>query len=83
MTYVLKRLDGGILSYQEKIIKPEPAIYRLLMERYGLRAQECVFLDDTPQNVEEAVRQGMAGIVFRSREQAVKELQKFGVTTVL
>ena len=79
----LPLMDGGILSYQEKIIKPEPAIYRLLMERYGLRAQECVFLDDTPQNVEEAVRQGMAGIVFRSREQAVKELQKFGVTTVL
>lgn len=79
----LPLMDGGILSYQEKIIKPEPAIYRLLLERYGLKAQECVFLDDTPKNVEEAVRQGMAGIIFHSREQAVKELQKLGVTTVL
>lgn len=79
----LPLMDGGILSYQEKIIKPDPAIYRLLLERYGLKAQECVFLDDTPKNVEEAIRQGMAGIVFRSKEQAVEELHKLGVATVL
>ena len=75
----LPLMDGGILSYQEKLIKPDPAIYRLLLERYGLKASECVFLDDTPKNVEEAVRQGMAGIVFRDREQAVGELQRLGV----
>ena len=75
----LPLMDGGILSYQERLIKPDPAIYRLLLERYGLRASECVFLDDTPKNVEEAVRQGMAGIVFRDREQAVGELQSLGV----
>lgn len=75
----LPLMDGGILSYQEKLIKPDPAIYRLLLERYGLKASECVFLDDTPKNVEEAVRQGMAGIVFRSREQAAEELRGLGV----
>ncbi|MBD5530283.1 MAG: HAD family phosphatase [Lachnospiraceae bacterium] len=75
----LPLMDGGILSYQERLIKPDPAIYRLLLERYGLKASECVFLDDTPKNVEEAVRQGMAGIVFRDREQAVGELQSLGV----
>lgn len=79
----LPLMDGGILSYQERIVKPASAIYQLLLERYGLKAQECVFLDDTPKNVEEAVRQGMAGIVFHSREQAVEELQKLGVATVL
>lgn len=75
----LPLMDGGILSYQERLIKPDPAIYRLLLERYGLRASECVFLDDTQKNVEEAVRQGMAGIVFRDREQAVEELRGLGV----
>lgn len=75
----LPLMDGGILSYQEKLIKPDPAIYRLLLERYGLKASECVFLDDTPVNVGEAVRQGMAGIVFQSREQAAEELRKLGV----
>lgn len=75
----LPLMDGGILSYQEKLIKPDPAIYQLLLKRYGLKASECVFLDDTPQNVEEAVRQGMAGIVFQSREQAAEELRGLGV----
>lgn len=75
----LPLMDGGILSYQEKLIKPDPAIYQLLLKRYGLKASECVFLDDTPKNVEEAVRQGMAGIVFQSREQAAEELRVLGV----
>ncbi len=75
----LPLMDGGVFSYEEKLIKPDPAIYRLLLERYGLQAGECVFLDDTPRNVEEALRQGMAGIVFCGREQAVEELGKLGV----
>lgn len=75
----LPLMDGGILSYQEKLIKPDPAIYRLLLERYGLEAGESVFLDDTLRNVEEARRQGMAGIVFRSREKAAEELRGLGV----
>ncbi len=75
----LPLMDGGILSYQEKLIKPDPAIYQLLLRRYGLKAEECVFLDDTKKNVEEAVRQGMAGIVFYSRELAVEKLRRLGV----
>ncbi len=75
----LPLMDGGILSYQEKLIKPDPAIYQLLLRRYGLKAEECVFLDDTKKNVEEAVRQGMEGIVFYSRELAVEKLRGLGV----
>lgn len=75
----LPLMDGGILSYREKLIKPEPAIYRLLLERYGLEAGESVFLDDTQKNVDEAVRQGMAGILFRNQAQAIEELRKLGV----
>lgn len=75
----LPLMDGGILSYQEKLIKPEPAIYQLLLERYELEPGECVFLDDTPKNVDEAVRQGMAGILFRNQAQAIEELRKLGV----
>ncbi len=75
----LPLMDGGILSYQEKLIKPDPAIYRLLLDRYGLEAKECVFLDDTERNVEAAIRQVMAGILFLSREQALEELRGLGV----
>ncbi|MDE7222888.1 MAG: HAD family phosphatase [Acetatifactor sp.] len=75
----LPLMDGGILSYQEKLVKPDPAIYRLLLERYGLKAGECVFLDDTPKNIEGAIRQGIAGILFRDQAQAIGELRALGV----
>lgn len=71
--------DGGILSYREKVIKPDRAIYELLLSRYGLKAQECVFLDDTLKNVEAARACGFYGIRFQSREQAEEELRGLGI----
>lgn len=68
--------DGGILSYRDKVIKPDEKIYRLLLSRYGLKAEECVFLDDMPRNVEAAQKLGFYGIIFRTKEQAEEELQK-------
>ena len=67
--------DGGILSYQEKLVKPDPEIYRRLLSRYSLEAQESVFLDDTAMNVEAAERLGIHGICFRTKEQAEEELR--------
>ncbi len=68
--------DGGILSYQDKVIKPDEEIYRLMLSRFGLKAEECVFLDDTPRNVEAARKLGFYGICFHTREQAEEELGK-------
>lgn len=75
----LPYMDGGILSYRDRLIKPAKEIYELLLSRYGLKAQECVFLDDTPINVEAAKKLGFEGIVFRTKEQAEKELRALGV----
>ena len=72
-------MDGGILSYRVQVIKPDPKIYQLLLERYGLQARECVFLDDSAVNVEAARAEGFAGIVFQTKEQAEKELRLLGV----
>lgn len=72
-------MDGGILSWKDKLIKPDPKIYQLLLERFGLVAEESVFIDDLPENVQGAVDQGMHGIVFETREQVVEELKKLGV----
>ncbi len=71
--------DGGILSYQDHVIKPQPEIYDLLMERYGLVLEECVFMDDTLVNVEAAQKAGIHGIHFRDKEQAEKELHDLGI----
>ena len=75
----LPGMDGGILSYREKLTKPEPVIYQLLLNKYGLLAEECVFLDDTEKNIKGAEAEGIHGILFRSREQEVEELKKLGV----
>ena len=71
--------DGGILSYQDKIIKPDEGIYKLLLSRFGLKAEECVFLDDTPRNVEAAKRLGFHVIHFQTKEQAEVKLRELGV----
>lgn len=71
--------DGGILSYLDKVIKPEKEIYDLLLSRYELKAEECVFLDDTLKNVEAARKYGFYGICFKTKEQAEEELKAFGV----
>ena len=53
----LPEMEGGILSYKDQLIKPEPEIYQLLLKRYGLKADESVFLDDTLVNVKAAEEQ--------------------------
>ena len=75
----LPYMDGGILSYKEKVIKPQPEIYQRLIDRYGLIPEECVFLDDTLPNVVAAREMGMHAIHFKDREQALDELRGFGV----
>lgn len=72
----LKELDGGILSYTVQQIKPNKEIYQILMERYGLKAEESVFLDDSSANIETAKTLGMQGILVTSQEQAVRALRK-------
>ncbi len=71
--------DGGILSYQEKVIKPDLEIYRRLLTRYSLKEDESVFLDDTVANIEAARALGIHGICFQTKDQAEEELRGLGV----
>ena len=58
------------------MIKPEPEIYHYLLDTYGLKPEECVFIDDLKENIHSAVNLGIAGIVFTSYEQVREELDK-------
>ncbi|MCQ2497274.1 MAG: HAD family phosphatase [Lachnospiraceae bacterium] len=69
-------MDGGILSYKEKMVKPNPEIYKRLLEKCGIKAEESIFIDDTVVNIEEAERQGIHGVVFKSHEQAIADAEK-------
>jgi putative hydrolase of the HAD superfamily len=55
--------------------KPEPEIYALTLERLGLPAGACVFVDDLERNVEAAREAGMHGIVYGHTAQAIAELE--------
>ena len=70
----LRLLDGVVVSGEEKVIKPAPRIYRILLDRYGLKAEESVFIDDSPANVEAARQLGFRGIVFDDAGRASAQL---------
>ena len=57
--------DGGVASFEVHINKPDPRIYKALLEKYHLKAQESVFIDDRLDNVQAAFRLGFAGIQMK------------------
>lgn len=75
-----KLMDGAPISAEVKLLKPDPQIYRAFLHKFALRPEECVFIDDTPINVEGALYENMAGIVFNMDVAALAEsLHALGV----
>lgn len=72
---VLDELDGAVLSFQEKLIKPYPEIYKLILSRYNITPENAVFIDDKAENVEAARALGIHGIVFKGKEDAERQLE--------
>ena len=75
----LSKGDGAVLSYKVKLIKPDEAIYRYLLEEYDINPTEAVFIDDTLVNVEAAKKVSLNAIRFTDRETVQEELRKIGV----
>ena len=75
----VKKADGAVISYQVGLIKPDPAIYRLLLDKYDIDPKEAVFIDDNKDNIEAAKQFGLSTILFTSREDADKKLYELGV----
>ncbi len=76
---VFRYFDGFVISAREKLLKPDPVLYRRLLNRYGLKAEECLFIDDLPENVEGAARAGIAGYRFTGAEELKKYLERSGI----
>ena len=57
--------DGRIVSADWKLLKPQMEIYQVLLRQFGLRAEECFFIDDNLLNVEAAVDLGFSAAVFQ------------------
>jgi 2-haloacid dehalogenase len=76
---MLTELDGVVVSGVEKLVKPDPAIFRLLSERFDLDPARSVFVDDVARNVDAAVACGFEGIVYSDAPQVRAELRALGL----
>lgn len=74
-----KLFDGMIISCYVDFIKPEIEIYKLLLEKYSLKANECVFIDDSKNNTEAAEKIGITSITYKSHQQLLDQLTKFNL----
>jgi 2-haloacid dehalogenase len=78
----LRWFEGTVVSSDEGIIKPDPRIFELLLERYGLEAGSTLLIDDSARNIEAARALGMATIHFQSPEALREALEQAGVLSI-
>ncbi len=82
MGHVLKehhlraRFDELVFSNEVGLVKPDREIYKLIMQRMNTCPEECIFVDDSQENIAAAETLGMKGIHFLSPEQFEEELGK-------
>lgn len=56
--------DDTFISADVKLVKPQREIYEMALEKFGVKAEECVFIDDLPSNIEMGENCGIRGVVF-------------------
>ena len=75
----LAAFDGIVVSGEERVIKPDPRIFRILLERHGVAARDAVFIDDVAANAAAARDLGIHGIHFRTPEALRRDLAACGL----
>ena len=76
---LLDRFRDILVSGEVKLVKPDPAIYALALDRFGLEAGEGLFVDDRADNVAAAERAGFVGHVFRDAPTLRSALEGYGL----
>lgn len=74
--YFFKYFDGGLISAEAKFSKPDIGIYNILLEKYSLVPNECLFIDDIEVNVKAAESLGMKGILAYGSLELSTEIEK-------
>ena len=75
----LNHFDGLVISGVERLVKPDPAIYQILLNRYDLDPADLFFVDDTPENVEAARTLGMDAHLFTGADDLRRQLVEIGL----
>jgi 2-haloacid dehalogenase len=78
----LQSFDGVVVSAHERLVKPDPAIFELLLKRYDLEAGNCIFVDDSLRNVVAAREVGMQAVHFVEPIDLRAELAQRGVPNI-
>ncbi len=74
-----KEFEGIVVSGSEKIVKPDVRIFKLLLTRYGLIANESLFIDDNQENVKAAIKLGFNTIHLKEKVNLKNEFQKLAI----
>jgi 2-haloacid dehalogenase len=74
-----RKLDGIVVSADEKLLKPDPELFKVLINRYNLKPESCVFIDDNLHNYEAAKEMGFISIRFTSPEDLRVALHKLDI----
>jgi len=69
--------DGRVVSGEEKMRKPFPEFYQVLLHRYNVKPEEALFIDDNLRNVKAAEQLGIPSIHFKSPQQLLESLKEF------
>jgi putative hydrolase of the HAD superfamily len=70
--------EGGVISCRVQFIKPEPEIYVYLLDQYGLKKTQTIFIDDLTANLEPAEKMGIQTIQFHNSIQCEHQLKLLG-----
>ena len=71
-----KYFEGGIISAEAKASKPDSRIYKILIDKYSLVPEECLFIDDLEINVKAAEQTGMKGLITFGQIGISDEIEK-------
>lgn len=70
---------AAALSYELKVMKPDPLYYEMALEKFGARAEESLFIDDLEANVQGAEKAGFRGLRFTDAYTLKRELTELGI----
>jgi len=69
--------NGIVFSAEEKLIKPDPDLFKLVLQRYDLSPEDVVFIDDSLPNIEAAISLGMNGVHFKRTDQCYAKVRSY------
>ena len=69
--------DGVVFSAEEKLIKPDNALFQVVLDRYQLRSPEIVFIDDSLPNIRAAESMGMSGVHFKASDDCYARVRNY------